>query len=643
MNFFIFYILSRGAFLISAVLANNNGNLTQDKFLFQPTDIPLGIYFERISNVQFFKDQWHIVYHIDLKTIHTEYLGIKGTVKELHDFCDNLKSSYNFESPEEKQVIKSEILTRECGALVAQIDIIMDDIDEFSVYRFHGSASRVKRAPFNFVGTLFNALFGTLSQEDAEKYLRQFQVLERNAMESRLINDKQTTLLSATAQALKQLHADSQYYQIRSDEQFSLLSNLTDELHANYDNMWINMEIQFQLNNLVTYISLALSSFHEKQKRFIDALSVGSQGHSYTPIIIPPEILIKELKAIKTIIAGKELDMPLEIDNNAITFFYQIATTRSRIVDDQLIVQMSVPIVSTKKYEIMKLTSFPNKLQGDTYSFMVPNHEYVAIDSLRENLIPLTQRELDHCHNLEYQNQKFELICMQLSPFMSIKAEDCTSNLLMNKPTQTGCEVRLSNITSEVWIGLQAQNTWIAVFPRLQTIYVKCDHMSTFDVQMLGTGIVSIADNCQIKTDYVFIPATRSYKSKVYSRIQPLITYGSEFNDTLRSLNASKFSRVTKLDHAHVIPTGEHNKLKELSSSLIDLERFTEMPSPYVEYMMPQDGSVFTTLSAFILFMLAVYLIGFSAFQYYRNHHSYSPQSAQRASRDTTTPTETPV
>lgn len=91
------------------------------------------------------------------------------------------------------------------------------------------------------MGTVFNTLFGTLSQDDADKYLAQFKALDLQALDSEIILDKLTTLISATAEALQQVNSDSLRFRQKTDEQFALINNITDNLFHNYDDLWINM------------------------------------------------------------------------------------------------------------------------------------------------------------------------------------------------------------------------------------------------------------------------------------------------------------------------------------------------------------------------------------------------------------------
>lgn len=556
-------------------------------------------------------------------------MGLQATVGQLTIICNTLDRRFNF--PADTPSIKSEDFSRKCGASYDQILKLMDNIEDFNIHQFYSHSSRTKRAPFNFVGNILSSLFGTLSQEDAENYITQFNDLERQAAESVMVQDDLTTLITATAQAMKQVHEDNLDFRRKTEKQIEVLNVTMFRLSNNFDNLWLNLEVQFQLTNLLTFISLSITAFHEKQKRFLEALSIGVHGGSHTPMILPPAVFLQELTKIRNAFAGKDLDLPLPIDKDTLTSFYQIADTRSRIVDEQLIVQMSIPIVSTQEFELNKLTSFPFHLQGNTYSFIIPSPEYVALDTLREKFITLTQKELDNCHNFGGNVQHSELICMQLSPVMSTISDDCSVSLVTQDHHPQHCDVRISNISSETWIRLQKMNSWIAVFPQKQLIYVKCNNFPTFERQIEGTGIVLLGEDCQIKTNHILIQAQKSYNSSLYSREQPTIYYSSDFNNTLQKLNQSSSLEIKKLDYPSVISLGESAKLAKLSSSLDDLLTIHDRKRQFVVYKQAHKQSDYWTTFFFILLIVTSYILIVFAISYcnqfredYRNSHSHS-------------------
>lgn len=146
---------------------------------------------------------------------------------------------------------------------------------------------------------------------------------------------------------------------------------------------------------------------------------------------------------------------------------------------------------------------------------MVPDPEYIAIDNSREKFIPLSQSELINCHNLENVNNKTELICLQVSPLMTTTSEDCSGHLLMLQVIPEKCEIRVSNISSQMWIRLQRPNTWIGIFPMKSILYIKCTDFPTFEEHLERTGIIQIHEDYPIKTSHILIRAQKNYTSNV--------------------------------------------------------------------------------------------------------------------------------
>ncbi len=611
MNFFYFY---RAAIILQKTIASEDDVNLHNKFSFQPLNTTSGIFFEKVSVMKLFQDHWHIVYHIDLVALHAEFYNIKASVGELTQFCVRLYKELNFNESFSDRV-KSHIYSRQCGAGFDKIKLMIEDIEEYDITWFHGTTHRRKRAPFNFIGTIFNSLFGTLSQKDAAEYLQQFKNLEESASETNFILDRHTTLIAATAQAVQELNGDSSIFQQKTTEQFDMLNNLTESLRLNYEDLWMNMELQFQLDNLITFISLSITSFQDKQRRFLEALSTNSQGNSYTPMILPPGTLLHELAKIQNTIATTSLDLPMPLNNDMISNFYRIATTRSRIINDQLIVQMSIPMVSTNAFDLFKVTSLPHRISGNAYSFIIPAADYIAIDNLREKFVPLTQLELSQCHSIEFDIKRTELICLQLSPIMSTNSEDCTVNMLVKQLQHNSCNTRLSNITSELWIRIQSVNSWIGVFPVPQLVYVKCLDFPSFQTRLLNTGIITIQEGCQVKTDNILITAQKSYTSDVYSRVQPNITHGFNATEALKLIDQIGSFPIVKWNYPNVLSLTESSKLKELSSGIQELKQFRDRKNIMLHSLPYNDQFDYWPFS-FVVFLvivtMALFFVGIS-------------------------------
>lgn len=617
-----------------AVTRQDDPLVKDSKFTFQPIDVPIGLYFEKIAPIRIFNSEWHIIYHMNLSSIQEEFTNIEATVDKLSTICKQLDDNYNMDYFNETTLLKSHQYTRECGSTFDQIQQMLINTREFNTEWFYSSKQpRNKRAPLNIVGSTMKSIFGTLAQEDAEDCLQRFKSMEKDGIERQVTIEQQTTLLKSTTQIISEMNEENIALQMKTQKQFSIVEKTIANLHYDYENLWLNMELQSQLGNLLMFISLAMTSFHSRQKQFLEAITFGSKASSATPIIIPPATFTVELAFIRQQIAGAELDLPLSIDKENMAYFYQIASTRSRIVNDQLLVSMSIPLLGLKQYDLIKLTSVPHLLPNGLYNFIISKHEYVAMDAFRETYVSLSNKELENCHDLREISVRDELICMQTSPVFDVSSsrDDCGITLLTKDYKPTNCDVRISNISQELWIKMRQPNTFFTVFPQKKVLYVKCSNTHTMEEQVEGTGIITMKQDCQIKTNEILLQAHNVYQSKLYKEIKPSIVYKWDFNETLKQIACLSNESINKIDSPNVISYGETAKLRHLSSSISDIQKkFNE--SLFTKYDLRQNTVQETNYWAFIFFILVlitsytIILMGYEHYMQLKNSRNISPR-----------------
>lgn len=263
---------------------------------------------------------------------------------------------------------------------MTQIQALMTDITDFNANWFY--KRRSKRAPLNIVGSLLRSFFGTLAQEDAIEYLQRFNEMDKQMLDCQVIVDEHTTFLQTTTNVLQSIHEDN----LERHNNVSI-SNIT----RIFNTFW--MDMAFRSKDLLTFASLSLDLYYKKQKPFSDAITFGSPSVSITPIILPPALFLDELNFVPRNISGTNLALPLPVLKEYMATYYQIASTRSRIIEDQLILSMSIPMITLTDYQLLKVTSLPRRLPSALYQFIVPEYEYIAIDQFHESYVSLTNHE----------------------------------------------------------------------------------------------------------------------------------------------------------------------------------------------------------------------------------------------------------
>lgn len=554
--------------ILSFLTIGTSADLTKPyQYISLKSDI--GLYFEEIAEIRFYHEEWKLATYINLTCYEEEYTNLQKMVNTVKNLCIQLKTNNSTEN-------RTEIfnITEGCGPIINEIDIIMLEIEEYNsrwFYNIKTINSRKKRGLINIIGEVSKALFGTLSESDSKEYLKEFEILHNKGAVREQIIRKQTTiiqssvnLIQATAEQLeeKNKQLESQLNSIKYH-----IEKMSKQVFIIYDTMAAKTKIQ----DMVSFITLLIISFQNKQKQFLQAIAIGEKGAN-NPILIPPQMFMEELNKIRSAIIARDLDLPLEVNRDSITTFYQLASPQVRIISNQLIISFSIPLVTMTDFNIYKITSVPNRIQGNYFNFVVPTYEYVALDKYKINYITMTHDEMDNCHHIG----GLKLACKQTSPIMtSHNTELCELKLLRNEGNLSDCNIRISNLTSEIWIKLRQPITWIYTFPKEETVHISCDN-DVFNQQVIGTGILSIAMGCEIKTEHILIKGFRTSETIVYKKIIPSVKNAFNFNNTVSQfLNVEKFS-MKNVIHPNIVNFGQKEKLQAISMGLNEIKALEE-------------------------------------------------------------------
>lgn len=147
-----------------------------------------GLYFEEVGRMQLYHEDWRLITYLNLTIYQEEYGHLKTMVVKMMDVCRELI----------EQPINAPGLDVSCGPILEQIGILVKEMDEYNVKWFLGNG-RQKRALLNIIGSVSKALFGTLDESDAIKYLDEFKNLHaQNELRDR-IDEEHTSLIQSLA------------------------------------------------------------------------------------------------------------------------------------------------------------------------------------------------------------------------------------------------------------------------------------------------------------------------------------------------------------------------------------------------------------------------------------------------------------
>lgn len=151
----------------------------------KPEESKTGIYIEELGKIRTFYTDWKLVTYINLSTYNEDYKFLQSIIKRAENLCQQDTVSVVYE----------------CETSLHQMDRLMNEINEYDTKWFvktnNTQIKRTKRGLINIIGSVSKALFGTLSEDDANYYLTQFQNLKSTDVKHSNIIKRQTSLIES--------------------------------------------------------------------------------------------------------------------------------------------------------------------------------------------------------------------------------------------------------------------------------------------------------------------------------------------------------------------------------------------------------------------------------------------------------------
>lgn len=498
---------------------------------------------------------------VDLNFYQNEFNKIVDLYQQLKTKCKHIKDLHS----------SHETKASYCEASINQISNMLDETSASDINWF--VPKRNKRAlPLVLGGALLGGLvMGILPKFQADEYYEEFSKLHAKQQTYEIMLNKHTTLLQYAFEDINNLNKSftSQIDQIKSE-----INDLAAQIYElwNYslwqEKMNYMLGIQIDFNLALNHLTILIENYRIAQRQFLNTIATTHRNPS-NPNVIPPKILIEELLKIKTRISSLELDLPFPIVQENLPLFYQIASSSTNIVNRTLLIAFSIPLISTKQYALYKSTSMPYRLKENLFAYIVPHYEYIALDKFDEKFVAITNDEISNCFSVDSSN----IICKQTFPILSaIHTQTCEINLLRSLNVSSECNIRIANLTSELWIKLRKTNSYIYVFPYEQRMQIDCPNEKEKQFYN-NSGIITFSPACTIKTDNIEIQAYSVIQTEIINEFIPSVRLN--FNLTTEISRMIKFPepRIPEINISNIVNFGEKNRLELISSAFDELKQ----------------------------------------------------------------------
>lgn len=445
------------------------------------------------------------------------------TVSELQKFCDIISANAVLLNSTSNCSTTMEILHSSLKEIKENsINNVWINIKSTSVNKMSRSHRKKRELSSTFAKLLFEAASN-------ERGTDQVNVLKLQTVENLLLIDKHTTLFEGlldvvnnTMQFQNGLHTTLQY-------NFSNLTLWLDSTSNKTISTLESHELYTKFIELGFIIMFSILEFRESQRKLFEAITTKSGLFQ----LIPPRIFEKKLSEITLSDDTKDFHLPMALRGENLPKFYEITTTESEIVNNTFVVRFSVPLVENRIFVLHKVASIPYRnATNDLYNFIVPRHEFIAIDTFNATFVTLSADNVKKCHRINGTN----LLCYLNSPINMVNNDlGCEINLLLNKNVTSNCEFRTERLIEEFWMKLEQPNTYLYTVPKIVPIEIQCSQLN--ETQFLrNSGIISLKPGCKIRTDRVELITFHSIESNFAHNFSsaPKINVSSEIASITR-------------------------------------------------------------------------------------------------------------
>ncbi|XP_047985026.1 uncharacterized protein LOC125225360 [Leguminivora glycinivorella] len=393
-----------------------------------------GLYFDKLANMLLIRDEWKLVVYYNMEPYWDATNALQKYSRFLKDTCATIKTQVH------------------CDVILLQLRHGFSELEYYNeiLLSQHSSTRqsslrtlRTRRGLADGVGYLANSLFGVLDARFAEQYRRDIALLQHNAQHMASLWKNQTSVVEAEYNLLK-----------RSEDTMNQQHKMINQHMNNLEEAFKNLQHKVETNNIVNDFNLGtiiasnmLHNLKGMQDMLLDTVTDIHQGR-FNPHVLTPEQLINELSAVASNLP-RDVSLPIDNLHTDLRKIYNLLKVKARMMDDVLIFEIRLPLVSRDIYELLRIIPIP-KRTGNKITAVIPVSEYVSINMKKDMYIPVSENDIRACTI-----SSDSYFCYIKKPVYQLKGDNsfCESD-------KSGCKTASTTCTNN-WIESNALNTYI--------------------------------------------------------------------------------------------------------------------------------------------------------------------------------------
>lgn len=492
------------------------------------------IYMDKIGRINRVTSSWNLMTYFDLHGYFVTVNHLDKGLEACKSLCVRLRS---FEQQCDTQM---DIMTNR-----------LNTIDENHLLLSHKKRQRNKRAPLEFVGSLFHILFGVMDADDRESMEANMKNVLENQHNLKYLAEKQTSVVEATLNVLKKTtdEINGQFKELNEKVQ-----NISQMLNTDYSLFKKAMDffaVADQLSSLFTEVE-------HIQARVIGLLIDINHG-KVNPNLVRPNQLQAEVMKIKDQLP-KGLRLPGEKDN-VLQAIYKVMTAHGLLVEEKLVIDVQIPLVEKSSAEIFRVVPLPMVRNGTAMvaalrqQFLAYNYEMDAYHLLSQSLMNQCQLTGED-----------EFLCR--GNWAWEDANDHSCELAALKPTSKyGCQF-LKTQNRNFWIELKTRGSWLFKTKDQVSAHILCAERTKGVFELPGLGIITLQPGCTARIGRTVLTASQEAKTEMSYNSTSYILREVKDIAMVDELN------YNKIDHSSTIQ-GLEEEIKMMKANPIHLKELS--------------------------------------------------------------------
>ncbi|KAL7290392.1 hypothetical protein TKK_0016083 [Trichogramma kaykai] len=564
-----------------------------------------GIYYEKTENIRYYAASWDIVVFIDTYELHKILPEMRRAIAFTTKTCKDpemcSKSLHRIKHIENR----IELLDLHFNRTLSSLYNIppRQPVDNLKNLQ-------KRSVPFGFIGNAAKYLFGTLTEEDSEKYDDQIKDLQSKQLElarigkddSHLIHNK----LNDITKRIQKEKNDIKKAMIELNKTAYYLYSLSSDYYR-----WSYLsDVNLALNEVESVLNL----FDDTLRNLLDIISYAKVNLLH-PELITPEQLHKVIRQIED--HGKDLEFPIPIDSACIEKLSNLADISLGYHDDNLIFHVNIPLLEkhiTNLYKMHPLP-IPQNLQGIYIATSIrPRWKYIAINEHSKVYSFLNEDDLQNC-----KHDKRRKVCPKKHMMIEMSSKADCEYLLLHKPSLVNfseCDVVITHEKRDTWIHLDSVNGWLYSLKENHSLLITCEKGMTY-VILKGAGILQLKPKCQAKYKDISITQQEGIGESVQYFYMPHV-----------SLNISILDPKLPEKVNLVLPSMTEEYLDD--STEIDMKEIQRRYDQLTEETSTDKLHKYTTYGSLLTLLILMIFAGIAIFIIYKLNEQYRFEIRQK-------------